>query len=91
MVRRRTSATPCMSSSTASRSCSRLRTGYARRLDTDLRLCVCGCAESEHPDGRCRFCGPDQCAGFVFYADGSLDALIAADGDPLAGAEEEQS
>jgi len=60
-------------------------------LDADLRLCVCGCAESEHPDGRCRFCGPDQCAGFVFDADGSLDALIATDGDPLAGAEEEQS
>jgi hypothetical protein len=56
-------------------------------LDADLRLCVCGCVESEHPGGRCLFCERDQCAGFVFDADGSLDALVLADGDPLAGYE----
>lgn len=52
------------------------------RLDADLRLCVCGCAQSEHgADGRCAYCGPDQCAGFAFDADGSLDALMESDVD----------
>lgn len=47
-------------------------------LDADLRLCHCGCAESEHDlrTGLCMHCGPEQCPRFRFDTDSSLAALF---------------
>lgn len=47
-------------------------------LDADLRLCHCGCAESEHDlrTGSCVYCGPERCPKFQFDVDGSVNALV---------------
>lgn len=48
----------------------------ANEIARMLRLCACGCAETEHDDaGRCVFCGDEGCQGFTYDDEGTVLAL----------------